>query len=252
VCKFHWNQVVVPGEPHNRNCPYYEEPNITSTPVLAEAAAQDEVSCPDCVEGKITAGCAIDRPLISVDCGRCKGTGRIKLPTINLPFSLDDIRKKASQPSTATNSAAVEAAKEIDGYLSRTIYIAITSFARSDIAAIISKHFPPTEAAIPAVSEDDYVAWCRYTYDESGSIKSIVTCDSDAKGAFKVYRAVPDSTARANAIDEAIATCGDIVTLNRECAADSSDERSQYAYECYAMGAEQSVAALEALKQKQT
>lgn len=35
---------------------------------------------------------------------------------------------------------------------------------------------------------EDYVAWCRYTYDESGGIKSIVTCDSDAKGAFKVYR----------------------------------------------------------------
>lgn len=35
---------------------------------------------------------------------------------------------------------------------------------------------------------DDYVAWCRYTYDEGGGIKTIVTCDSDAKGAFKVYR----------------------------------------------------------------
>ena len=29
---------------------------------------------------------------------------------------------------------------------------------------------------------DDYVAWCRY------SGKSIVTCDSDAEGAFRVYR----------------------------------------------------------------
>jgi len=58
------------------------------------------------------------------------------------------------------------------------------------------------------------------------------------------------STARANAIDEAIAACNDTVKLNRECAADSSDERSKYAYECYAMGADQSVAALEALKQK--
>lgn len=42
------------------------------------------------------------------------------------------------------------------------------------------------------VGEDDYVAWCRYTYDSDGSIKTIVTCDSDAKGAFKVYRARPD------------------------------------------------------------
>lgn len=29
---------------------------------------------------------------------------------------------------------------------------------------------------------DDYVAWCRYTD------KSIVTCDSDDEGAFRVYR----------------------------------------------------------------
>jgi hypothetical protein len=36
--------------------------------------------------------------------------------------------------------------------------------------------------------ENDYVAWCRYRYDESGSIRDIVTCDSDAKGAFKVWR----------------------------------------------------------------
>lgn len=32
---------------------------------------------------------------------------------------------------------------------------------------------------------DDYVAWCRY------SGKTIVTCDSDDDGAFKVYRGSP-------------------------------------------------------------
>jgi hypothetical protein len=36
----------------------------------------------------------------------------------------------------------------------------------------------------------EHVAWCRYTYDQAGSIKSIATCDSDAKGAFKVYAAL--------------------------------------------------------------
>lgn len=41
------------------------------------------------------------------------------------------------------------------------------------------------------VGEDDYVAWCRYKYNPEGGIESIVTCDSDAKGAFKVYRAAP-------------------------------------------------------------
>lgn len=34
----------------------------------------------------------------------------------------------------------------------------------------------------PRQDPDDYVAWCRFTG------KTIVTCDSDAPGAFKVYR----------------------------------------------------------------
>lgn len=34
----------------------------------------------------------------------------------------------------------------------------------------------------PLPTQDDYVAWCRYTG------RSIVTCDSDAEGAFRVYR----------------------------------------------------------------
>ena len=48
-------------------------------------------------------------------------------------------------------------------------------------------HMRRLEETLRGVS-DDYVAWCCYTYDESGGIKSIVTCDSDAKGAFRVYR----------------------------------------------------------------
>lgn len=44
-------------------------------------------------------------------------------------------------------------------------------------------------AAIPE-GNGDYVAWCRYTE------RSIVTCDSDAPGAFRVYRrATPVSSA---------------------------------------------------------
>lgn len=35
---------------------------------------------------------------------------------------------------------------------------------------------------------DDYVAFCRYIYNESGGIQTIETCDSGAEGAFKVYR----------------------------------------------------------------
>lgn len=42
----------------------------------------------------------------------------------------------------------------------------------------------PKPSTDPDVEDDkDYVAWCRYT--ENGSI---VTCDSDAPKAFKVYR----------------------------------------------------------------
>jgi hypothetical protein len=62
-------------------------------------------------------------------------------------------------------------------------------FAR--VAALATPDTPsPVDHEKQAREGDDYVAWCRYTYDNSGSIKSIVTCDSDAKGAFKVYRAV--------------------------------------------------------------
>jgi hypothetical protein len=42
----------------------------------------------------------------------------------------------------------------------------------------------PRESVGPEDGADDgYVAWCRYTG------KTIVTCDSDAEGAFRVYRA---------------------------------------------------------------
>lgn len=35
-------------------------------------------------------------------------------------------------------------------------------------------------------NSDDYVAWLRYVHE--GERTRIVVCDSDAKGAFKVYR----------------------------------------------------------------
>lgn len=60
---------------------------------------------------------------------------------------------------------------------------------RYEIQDWIAKH-------IDVVPVDNHVAWCRYTYDESGSIASIVTCDSDAKGAFKVYRALAAHNSR--------------------------------------------------------
>lgn len=44
------------------------------------------------------------------------------------------------------------------------------------------------DAEIDQFIANEHIAWCRYLYDEAGGIRSIVTCDSDAKGAFKVYR----------------------------------------------------------------
>jgi hypothetical protein len=38
-------------------------------------------------------------------------------------------------------------------------------------------------------TEDNYVAWCCYIYNESGGIQSIRTCNSNSKGAFRVYKA---------------------------------------------------------------
>jgi hypothetical protein len=71
---------------------------------------------------------------------------------------------------------------------------------------------------------------------------------------LKIYQVVEHElrTARADAIGECVAACVDVVSLNRECAADSSDEQSKYAYECYAAGAEQSAVTLEQLKEKGT
>ena len=53
-----------------------------------------------------------------------------------------------------------------------------------------------SDKLVPIVGEGDYVAWCRYAEH------SIVTCDSDAPGAFKVYRGprqVPEETVSSEA-----------------------------------------------------
>ncbi len=41
---------------------------------------------------------------------------------------------------------------------------------------------PPLQHAEPTSGPDDHVAWCRWNG------RTYVTCDSDADGAFKVYR----------------------------------------------------------------
>jgi hypothetical protein len=49
-----------------------------------------------------------------------------------------------------------------------------------------------------AAQADHYIAWCRYR------VGSIETCDSDAEGAFKIYRA-PVISDRNSVLDQAIA-----------------------------------------------
>ena len=43
----------------------------------------------------------------------------------------------------------------------------------------------PLYAHPPATGSDNYVGYCRYSHDD---LKRIKMCDSDADGAFKVYR----------------------------------------------------------------
>lgn len=48
----------------------------------------------------------------------------------------------------------------------------------------------PSLSTEAVAGEDDYVAWCRYDFTDEETIGATInTCDSDAKGAFKVYRA---------------------------------------------------------------
>lgn len=47
----------------------------------------------------------------------------------------------------------------------------------------------PSPAAVGTAEADDYVAWCRYDFtNEETTGTTISVCDSDAPGAFKVYR----------------------------------------------------------------
>lgn len=52
---------------------------------------------------------------------------------------------------------------------------------------------PASEEGKP-VEPDNYVAWLRYNFHE-GNTTTIRVCDSDAEGAFKVYRRPPNTAA---------------------------------------------------------
>ena len=89
--------------------------------------------------------------------------------------------------SDAIRQAAVAAAKKIGERLH-----AGQPIWSEDVADIIERAMRKLcVQPAPIAGEEDYVAWCRYTEH------SIVTCDSDDPGAFKVYRGprqVPEET----------------------------------------------------------
>ena len=59
--------------------------------------------------------------------------------------------------------------------------------AREQAAAMEMLKAVDEAALAPAEWTDDYVAWCRYKFENERGTE-IITCDSDAEGAFKVYR----------------------------------------------------------------
>lgn len=91
-------------------------------------------------------------------------------------------------------------------------------------------------------SDDDYVAWCRYVnygIDASGAdILTIETCDSDVKGAFKVYRAPPTAevkqavtTMRQQALQWRINVC--LVPPTQYSVANAYDECAELILKCF-------------------
>ena len=71
-------------------------------------------------------------------------------------------------------SRAVDEVEKMPADLRLTDAVLLLGDARGKVADFVDQ--------IPKVEMDNYVAWCRYT----GT--TIVTCDSDAQGAFRVYR----------------------------------------------------------------
>ena len=71
-------------------------------------------------------------------------------------------------------SRAVDEVEKMPADVRLTDAVILLSAARGKVADFVDQ--------VPRQETDDYVAWCRYT----GT--TIVTCDQDALGAFKVYR----------------------------------------------------------------
>lgn len=71
-----------------------------------------------------------------------------------------------------------------------------------------------SRASVAAVEEDDWVAWLRYDYtNEETTGTTINVCDSDAPGAFKVYRRPAATSSSASAGPPPFM----VVTVSEDC-----------------------------------
>ena len=144
-----------------------------------EATQQSEILTAEDFNVRVNARADDDRPFTPVPaeaaarhCGFCGKTDHEVLVLIQAPVGFicnecvkicaDIIQKNKPSTAITSASAAVEAAREIvPDCLSRTCFIKDCGYdhcwgcddskaERERVAAIISKYFPPTEAAIPA------------------------------------------------------------------------------------------------------
>ena len=103
-------------------------PQSTVVPVHVEPQKDETQPCELCIDGKISVGCSIDKPLIQSTCPACKGTGRVPIDTkqsieLDIPIRAstsaqeqqtererleDEIFQDATDPNFAAASAQAE------------------------------------------------------------------------------------------------------------------------------------------------
>lgn len=141
ICKFHWNQTVMPGERHNRNCPHYDDAEKGCACEKCGKRFQVDINVPDDLWARISDG-------YNLLCGPCI-TAAIEMIS---SFDYYDLRHET--PSTVTASeAAAKCAGEIASCLGEMLLVPTgeaPEFWVPTIERIISRHFPPTESTLPA------------------------------------------------------------------------------------------------------
>jgi hypothetical protein len=77
-------------------------------------------------------------------------------------------------------------------WLARRGFADIRNYSSTELGPLLEAYRNETALAGPqngqGWDEENYVAWCRYAHNSAGETNGIRLCDSDAPGAFKVYR----------------------------------------------------------------